>query len=234
MEARLRLLAATAAMAGFALPAFAEDFVPPAGCTLTMTEQARDCTVSQHFICENAPGHRWRISFDGQGAFYINEIDAEAQWLRDRSLPDGAWTMTEQPAADPASISTLFDTGRDDWAFVERRPSGERVRVEGYDRLLGQTVVIDGEELERTQYSFRTLTMDGTELSVSSGEEYASRRHSRFFAGLRTTEIDGESVTTDRSPVAFVFEGEPGFGSTMPLHGCGQMMSALTRPEDHA
>ena len=230
MDARLRLLAVTAAMTGFALPALADEFVPPAGCSLTMTEQSRNCTVSQYFICENAPAHRWRITFDAEGAIYINEIDAEAQWLRDRALPDGGWTITEQPAEDPSSITTLFETGRDDWSFVQRLPSGQRVRVEGYDRLLGETEMFDGEELERTQYSFRLLTMDGTELSESSGEEYASRHYRRFFGGLRTTEIDGASVTTDSSPSRFIHEGEPGYGSTVPLHGCGQMMSGEFLP----
>jgi hypothetical protein len=213
--------------------AMAADFVPPSGCTAYLAVQTRSCMVSHHYTCSDTPGDLWRMDFDEAGAFYMGVIDSEAQWVESRGLPDGPTSRTLFPARDAASVTTLLETGFDDWDFEEVR-GGSRIRVEGFDRLTGEAVVIDGEELLRTEYETQYYAEDGTLIDAMHGREYVSARHRRFFSGVRTWSADGNDQTTDNSPVEFLYPGEPGFASTEPRHNCGPMLSGLTRPEGHA
>ncbi len=212
-------------------PATAQTYAPPAGCTAYLTVQSRDCTVEQHFTCEAHPGDRWRVDFNEDGPFYESRIDAEAQWVTSTHLLSGQSEVTVQPMFDPASISTLLDTGSDSYAFDIDLGGGRQVRVEGWDRLTGDSIDIGGEPLLRTEYIFRMKGPNGAVLLESRGQEFVSASLRRFFAGERTTTTAEGTSTRDGSPVSFHRPGQPGFGDTTPRHGCGEMMSALPSTE---
>ena len=214
--------------------AAAADFVPPEGCEPYLSVQGRACTVSLHYTCAEVPGHLFRADFDEHGAFYEGEIDDEAQWVQSRSLPSGDTWVTLFPAPDVALVTTLLATGYDDWTFEEVQPGGLRVRVEGFDRLTGETATIDGEELLRTGYETRYYRPDGSLIRESNGREYVSARHRRFFSGVRTSQSGDDETVRDNTPVEFRYPGEPDFLSTEPRYNCGPMLSALRVPEDRA
>lgn len=211
----------------------AEDFVPPSNCTAYLAVQSRSCTVSHHYTCADSPGDLWRMDFDEAGAFYLGLINDEAQWVESRGLPDGSLSRTIFPARDESSVTTLLETGYDDWDFDEIR-DGEQIRVTGFDRLTGETAVIDGEELLRTEFETQYYDAAGLLISTTTGREYVSATHRRFFSGIRTWRSGDQEDTTDSSPAEFLYPGDPGFASTQPRHNCGPMLSALPLAEDHA
>ena len=215
--------------------ACAQEAPLPAECTAYLTVQRRDCVVEHHYTCPSVPGHRWRIDFDDEpGALFVSEIDAEAGWVSSQEYPpEGAVTRLLPGSPDAPSISTLLDTGEDHYTFSEIR-DGRVVRVEGYDRLTGERVEIDGEPLLQTEYAYRMYSGQGLLEADVEGREFVSARHHRFFSGLRTWhETDGDT-TRDSSPVEFVYPGETGFLAQSPIHGCGDLLSALPQAEGRA
>ena len=217
----MRILALIGCLAG---PAVASDagsrFYAPDGCAEKLTVQSRSCLVSNYWTCpQDAQGDQWSIDFELDGPVHLSRIDAEGQWVESYGFSPFEGTFLEQPAKDPQQLSELFETGVDTADFVLVNES-ERVHFKGFDRLLGEEVVIDGEVLLRTEYSVRRLDENGTELWRRSGEEYVSTKHRRFFGGVDTWEADGRSGTVDRSPVEFIYPGEDGFFTKYPKYDC--------------
>ncbi|WP_299281648.1 hypothetical protein [uncultured Tateyamaria sp.] len=206
------------------LAATAQDgdlYYPPAGCTGTLTVQSRSCMVSHIYTCAaDQPGESWRIQFNADGPNFLSKIDAETQWLESYELFPIRREVLQQPAPDPASLSELLSTGTDAYDFVQRSETGV-VRVVGFDRLSGNDVVIDGEPLLGTEFSARYEDTSGTYLEVS-GAEFVSVKHRRFVSGLVTQKWtrDGDTIEWDRTPVDFIYPGEPGFFSKTPLYDC--------------
>lgn len=225
---RLGLLLAPLLVAGG--PAVADGFTPPEGCSAYLTVQTMGCRVENHFTCDAAPGHRWRVDHDAEGPSFTARIDAEAQWVESRSLLSGLGRQTVFPAQDPASMTVLLEEGYDDFTFEERHSDGSVLRVEGFDRLTGDEVEIDGERLLRTQFRYRIIDpQTGALVDMGEGREFVSPVHRRFFSGVTVYQTEDGPVQFDRSPVQFAYPGEPGFGATDPIFGCGEMMSALPR-----
>ena len=205
-----------------ATPALAQDpdrFYPPEGCTPELTVQSRSCSVSNIYTCAaDRPGENWRIEFGVNGPTFLSKIDAETQWLESYDMFPMRREVLIQPAPDPASLTELLETGIDSYDFTQRGEAGP-VRVVGYDRLTGEEVVIDGEPLLVTEFSARHETTDGVVLELS-GNEYVSVRHRRFLSGTYSgTGVNGP-FEYDRSPVDFIYPGEPGFFSKTPLYDC--------------
>jgi hypothetical protein len=231
----LRDLAAVLSV-GLALPAPAlasGTFTPPEGCTLTMTVQARQCRVSNHYTCaQDAPGDKWRSDFDQEGLFFSSKIDVETQWIDslDIGQPTVRQTLDPNPA-DPANFSNLLATGRDDFAFDLSRSDGNNTSVTGFDRLTGNTFVIDGILLQETEFDFTETDAFGTIVRRSRGNEYIHPEWRMFFAGPSEWDPgDGNWLPMDGSPLQFIFPGEPGFGATQPLFECDDVMSMLEAP----
>lgn len=209
-----------------ASPAFAGSFTPPEGCTVNLTVQGRGCYVSNYYTCptDNA-GDQWRADFDQEGMFYMAKIDSETQWIESYDLnPTVKQTLDPNPK-DPASFSNLLATGRDDFDFSLSKETGEHTNVKGYDKLIGETVVIDGVTLQRTEYDYVETDDEGNILRQSHGNEYISAERRNFFSG--TSEwFDGTNwLPLDGSPVQFFMPGEKGFGATQPLYECDAVMS---------
>lgn len=233
MNGRLTLTG-LAALAGAALlsallalpvPAQASTFTPPEGCTGWMTVQARACRVSNYYKCSaDAPGDQWRADFDQEGIFFMSRIDAEAQWVESIDLPDMTRQTLDPGPADPASYSGLLASGLDTFAFGLSKDDGTATQVRGQDKLTGKSFVIDGIELQQTEFEFTETDLVGNVLRRSRGNEYINPDWRLFFAGPGDADFgDGQWLPIDGSPVQFIFPGEPGYMATEPLFECDPM-----------
>jgi hypothetical protein len=203
-------------------------FQPPAGCTAYMTVQMADCTVSHHFTCEGDPaGWQRRVDMDEQGITYFGAIDSETQWMESYHVLSGHSERLLPGAADPASFTELTTRNIDTYDFRTESDEIGITRYVGQDRLTGETVVIDGVTLERTEFAIRVLDAEGNEQWRAAGNEYISREYRLFLGGTSTITTPDDVWETDGSPVEFFFPGEPGFLSATPRHGCGVVMSSL-------
>ena len=208
------------------LPAAAQTFGLPQGCTAYVTIQSRGCTVTHLFTCEGDPaGHQRRAVLGEEGLQYVGVIDAETQWIEswhveaestDRLLPD---------PVDPASFSDLIATGRDTFDFSTLSDDTWITIFRGQDELTGETVVIDGVTLERTAFAVVATDPDGTEVWRVTGSEFIHRDWRTFLSGTRTTVNSTGTFDSDGTPMEFIFPGEEGFLSSSPRHDCGALMS---------
>jgi len=208
-------------------------YTPPAGCTAHLTVQSADCTVSHFWTCEGDPaGHQWELTLNGDLGQLLKLIDYEYRWLKSFYPEDGTKEILVSPEQDPASLSELLSRGRDDMDFELLVSFGEGPsEVEGYrgyDKLTGETVVVDGEALLKTQYSMTSTDQDGQLIKRSSGNQFVSERFRIFLGGAeRYLYADGSEERFDFSPVLFREPGEHGFLAVEPIFGCGGEISSL-------
>ncbi len=214
-------------------PALAGSFTAPEGCTTFMTVQARACRVSNHYKCTaDAAGDQWRADFDQEGIFFKSKINADAEWVESYDLPSNIKQTLDPGAEDPASFSELLSSGSDTFAFNLSRENGEHTKVSGFDRMTGQSYVIDGITLQETEFEYTETDDAGTVLRQSNGREYIHPDWRLFFSGpSEWNGGDGEFLPLDGSPMQFIFPGEPGFASTQPVFECDAIMSSLPKAE---
>lgn len=198
----------------------------PGGCEAYVTIQKRSCTVSTLFRCEADPeGDQRRMDFDEDTMTYMGQIDAETRWVETFYTNSGTTETLAPNPVDPASFSTLIETGYDDWDFGTISSNNILTIFRGYDRLTGETLLIDGVTLEQTEFSIVAYDPAGTEQWRSVGNEYIQRDWRTFLSGTRTVTVPDEVFETDGRPVEFAFPGAPGFQSTEPRYDCGVMLS---------
>ena len=167
-----------------AAQADAGTFTPPEGCTAFLTVQSRQCRVSNYYKCSgDAPGDQWRQDFDQEGVFFRSRIDSETQWIESFDQNPEVRQTLDPGAEDPASFSDLLAKGQDDFAFGLTKDSGEKTRVRGYDKLTGQSFVIDGMTLKQTEFKFVETDTEGNVLRQSRGNEFVSPELRTFFSG---------------------------------------------------
>jgi hypothetical protein len=207
-------------------PSLAGTWEAPAGCEAFMTVQSKACRVSHYYRCSaDQPGDQWRVDLDQEGPFFYSKIDAEGQWLESY---DPVKQVLDPNPADAASMSELIGEGVDTWSFSLSKEDGTGSRAEGYDRLTGQSVVIDGITLQETEVDFTEYDLSGNALRRSRGNEYVHPEWRLFFAGPGETDLgDGQWLPIDGSPVQFVFPGEDGFLSSQPLYDCDALTASL-------
>ncbi|MCU4652241.1 hypothetical protein N8I71_05330 [Roseibacterium sp. SDUM158016] len=229
-----RIIALGFAATCLALPASAQDgprlFQVPEGCEAFLTVQSRSCMVSHHWTCSVDPeGTHWRASVDQDGAFYLSFTDAEFRWLRSWNLRSGGTDTLIEPEEDPASLSELLSTGSDSMVFSIQEESGLgtfRRDYTGFDRLTGETVAVDGRELQVTEFSYQYDTADG--VRRTQGNQFVHEGWRLFFGGLETVTLpDGGTFEGNYSPMEFAEPGEQGFLTMQPLYDCGDTMSAV-------
>lgn len=202
----------------------AQGFDLPEGCEGFLTVQQRGCTLSNHYICEqDTEGDQWRIDFGPNGPVYAARINYETEWVESYSLGTGDRRELAPDPADPANFTEMMETGVDTYDFITSSDSGQRRQWSGSDRLRGVTEDIDGITLEVMDYETRVSNPDtGEQIYVSVGVNYVSTEWRLFLPGESTTFFpDGEQVERDNTPVDFIFPGETGFFSTVPLYDCG-------------
>lgn len=213
----LMILAATV----MATPVVAQQsFDAPEGCEPKLTIQHKGCLLVNVWTCEaDAPGDQWLAVFGQGGLFSVQKVDAEFQWVESFKVTGNEALQT--PAADPASLTELFETQLDTWDFTIETEDGPERNV-GFDMLTGETTTIDGELLLNTEYAGRTLDADGNELDNGSGRQFVSETHRLFFFG-ESWDANTPDQVTDMSPVEFIYPGEAGFFSDSPKFECNQL-----------
>lgn len=212
-----------------AWPGQAANFVPPQGCRLEATVQNRGCSVVQYYRCEaDAAGDQRSAVYGKDGLTHLSRIDAETRWVESSDPNTGLADYLVEESRDHASFRALLETGRDDFDFWTESNTGERLRNVGQDVLTGETVVIDGQELELTEFRLKTFDATGQLLIERSGQQFVSRTTGRFYGGIETqTDWTGQRLDTNDSPVTFAFPGEAGFGDTTPQFDCDQLLTQL-------
>ena len=220
----LKTLTTLIALAAAAPVAAQSSFSAPEGCTPKLTVQHKGCVVVNVWQCDaDNEGDQW-IALSGQaGLFSLQRVDSEFQWMEAFKVTGNERLIT--PADDPASLTELFDTQIDTWDFTLETDGGLERHV-GYDSLTGETVMIDGEELLRTEFQGRTLDGDGNEIEEGVGRQYVSMKHRMFFLG-ETWEAEDPEQVLDLSPVEFIYPDEPGFFSDMPIYECNEIDAAF-------
>ncbi|WP_068115699.1 hypothetical protein [Tropicimonas marinistellae] len=197
----------------------------PEGCEGFLTVQMKGCGVSHYWRCEADPDQNtWEVHYDFEGPFSVSVYNREFQWLDSRYFGDGSREHLVDEGPDPASLSTLLETGTDSYAFVihENGPDGERDIVhQGTDRLTGREVVIDGVTLLETEFTATALdAVSGEEVYTVSGNQYVLPEERLFFLGPDTFRQGVEERDNDFSPVRFIRPGEPGFDAMTPQFDC--------------
>lgn len=207
-------------------PGLAGTWTAPEGCEAFMTVQSKGCRVSHYYKCSaDAPGDQWRVDLDQEGPFFYSRINHEAEWVESY---DPVKQVLDPNPADPASMTELLAEGMDTWSFSLSKEDGTGSRAEGYDRLTGKSVLIDGITLQQTEVDFTEYGRDGTVLRRSRGNEYVHPDWRLFFAGPGETDLgDGQWLPIDGSPVDFIFPGEEGFLSSQPLYDCDALTASL-------
>jgi hypothetical protein len=118
------------------LPAAAQTFALPQGCSAYVTVQKRNCTVSHLVRCDSDPaGHQRRIDLDEGGMTYMGTIDAETQWIESWSVLIDSTDRLLPGGADPASLTTLLSTGVDTFDFQTETEGSYITHYTGQDRL---------------------------------------------------------------------------------------------------
>ncbi|WP_309667080.1 hypothetical protein [Tabrizicola sp.] len=211
------------------VPVLAGTWTAPEGCEVFMTVQSKGCRVSQYYRCVADPhGDQWRADFDQEGVYFLSHIDGEGQWVESYDLNPTVRQTLDPNAQDPASFSELMASGMDTFAFGLSREDGGLSSVTGFDRLTGQTAVIDGITLSQTEFDYTEVDPMGNVLRRSRGNEYVHPEWRLFFSGPSEWDPgDGNFLPMDGSPMEFIFPGEPGFLKTQPIYDCDAVMSSL-------
>ena len=218
----------TLGLLAFATPVAAQEFSLPEGCTAYLTVQSVACSVGHHFTCEGDPeGHQRRVDIGEDGVTYFGMIDSETQWIESTYLTTGHTERLEAIPADRASFTELLEIGANSFDFVTLSEELGETRYVGADILTGETVVIDGIELLRTEYIIRAENASGEVMWSASGNEYISPEWRMFLAGSGRTEVNGTVFEDDHSPQEFIFPDEAGFLSRFPKYNCGVTESSF-------
>lgn len=211
----------------------AEAFSPPVGCQAELTVQMKGCLMLNMWTCDtDAEGTKWLALFNDEGPSRIRKVDAEFQWLETYLLRPSRTETMVTPAPDPESLTVLFAEGYDTYDFTVIDGDGRAVRYVGDDRLTGESVVIDGEPLLRTEFSYSRYLADGSLLDRQAGAQYVSERHRLFFFSTFWNP-DAPNAVRDYSPIDFIYPGEAGFFPNAPIYECGQMMSNRLNEDHH-
>mgnify|MGYP001822037536 CR=1 FL=1 len=220
-------LVALVLLLGAAPAAQAQVSGPPPGCEATLSIQNRDCTVSLYWQCEALPdGITFEALYDEDGAFSLSTYNAEFHWLEAHYFVSETVEWMDDASEDVPSLSELLETGEDAYAFLiqERWPGGaDATLYRGVDRLTGETVEVDGEELLETTYASVALDPEtGDVRATMSGTQFVMPEDRLFLSGLDTYEQDGVTETIDGRPMAIFRPGQAGFAVTTPIYGCGE------------
>ncbi len=214
-------------LSALAAPAAAQSaFSLPEGCTATVTMQKRSCVVTHLFTCAGDPvGHQRRVDLDDEGMIYLGVIDAETQWIESYSPRSGVTSTLMDSAIDPASLTTLIDTGTDTFDFMTDAGPNGLTRYQGQDTLTGQTVTVDGVDLQQTTFEVRAYNPSGALAFKITGTEYINPDWRTFVSGRRIVTNPEDTFETDETPVEFAFPGEDGFLSNRAKFDCGVVLS---------
>lgn len=203
-----------------------QTFTLPAGCEAFLTVQSKGCLVTHYFTCEADPeGWQRRVDMNMDGPTYAATTDAETQWIESVDLSTGIMERLEKAPRDRASFSVLIDEGTDTYDFLTLSDQTGEQRYVGFDALTGVTQVIDGVELDQTEYRITAYDAKGEVMWESEGRQWISRDYRMFLSGQSAYTFPEGDFELDNTPVDFILPGEPGFLGVWPRHGCGETAS---------
>jgi hypothetical protein len=201
-------------------------FEPPNGCTPQLTIQYRSCLMSNIWTCDgDAAGEQWMGLFNAAGISRVRKVDREFQWLETILMNPVRTERMIVPAPDPENITELLETGADTYDFTIEQPDGSFERYVGYDRLTGDTTVIDDVVLDNTAYAYDVVNEAGEIVRSREGRQFISRDLRIFLFGESWDNSTPENVFS-ALPVEFLELGEVGFFPNQPLYDCGATMSS--------
>jgi hypothetical protein len=210
-------------------------FALPAGCEAFLTVQSKGCIVSHYFTCEgDAEGWQRRVDMTMDGPVYAATTDAETQWIENIDLSSGIVERLEEAPRDRASFSTLIEEGTDTYDFRTLSEQVGEQRYVGFDALTGETEVIDGVELDQTEYRITAYDATGEVMWESKGRQWISRAYGMFLSGQSAYVSPQGGFELDNTPVSFILPGEPGFLAVWPRHDCGETASLQPGAEGRA
>lgn len=201
-------------------PVFATQFDVPLACTSVVTVQNRDCTVSHFYRCPPEETDIFELSFNGDGAQFRTRYDRDGRALEYVDFEDSIAIAREPDATDTDSLSELLDTGEDTYDFLSRVSSGGQFRTIGFDRLLGQSVDVDGRQLQMTEFAYRLVSLNGETFSSVRGQQFVDPELRLYFGGIYVDTSDGSQETTNASPADFIWPGDDQFLSSKPVFDC--------------
>jgi len=225
----MRVVASYLALAllGSATPLAAAQFEPPKGCEGVVTVQFKGCLMLNLWQCSgDAKGDQWLGLFTDRGLRRVRKIDREFQWLETFHLGIGLVERMETPVPDAASLSELMETGIDTYDFTiseSGRSAGPDLRYQGFDRLTGETTVVDGETLLNTEYGYTSTQPDGTVVESREGRQFVHPEYRLFLFG-QSQDADGTDATDSR-PMSFAKPGDADFFPALPTVDCGSILS---------
>ncbi len=194
-------------------------FTLPKGCTGYMTVQYRGCAVDLNYTCEAAQGQNLVLSVASDDTTTFRRYDREFRGLETRYFDDGMQIILQEPEPDPLSLTELLETGVDSYEYSDLVNGEFELTYKGVDTLANTQVTIDGRALEMTEFTMVMSGPDGEVLEQLSGQQFIDLEHRLFFPGIFVDELTGEN-TTNNTPAAFVYPGEPGFASRVPEFDC--------------
>jgi hypothetical protein len=198
----------------------------PAGCEAFLTVQSKGCMVTHYFTCEGDPeGWQRRVDMVMDGPTYAATVDSETQWIESADLSSGVLERLEEEPRDRASFSVLIEEGTDTYDFRTLSDQVGQQRYVGFDALTGVTQVIDGVELEQTEYEITAYDAAGEVMWESEGRQWISRDYRMFLSGQSAYTSPQGDFEVDNTPVAFILPGEPGFLGSFPRYDCGETAS---------
>jgi hypothetical protein len=224
---------------GITLPAEAEAWTAPQGCVVFLTVQAKQCWLSNHYRCALDPdGQTWRADFDPEGLKTLTLTDGKTVPLQildvraGRSLTLDPLSRAKPEMPDPTSAPSvsyldyfMVQKNREPayfWGMRQLLPASEDLPV------VLSTVTIDGVVLNEVIFSLSRGNEPGVPIEQRRGKEYFHPDWRLVFAGPQQVSVDKgltEFADDDRSPVDFIFPGEPGFADTKPTEDCELMVS---------
>ncbi len=200
-----------------AAPALAQD-IPP-DCAPLVTIQSQGCFVRQVFTCaSDSQPLRWAASYGPNGPISLTVMDLGGMPLVmkiGKDKPRG----TLDPFGDQADLAKALAGETDRFSYQIKFDDGTALWTSGTFDLTGAEAKIDGRSLPEMRRIETMVYPDG-----SSSPELDNRLVYDAELGLviNTTSTDHATgkLLMDRTPVDFLFPGEAGADSVVPLYGC--------------
>lgn len=192
--------------------------VPP-GCTPLVTIQSQGCFVRQVFTCESdSQPLRWVASYGPNGPVSLTVLDLGGMpqvMMTGKDKPRG----TLDPDGDPADLAKALAGETDSFAYQVNFEDGTVLTTSGSMSLTGARTDVDGRGMTELQRIETVVYPNGT-TSPELDNRLVYDADLGLLINTTSTERATGKLLTDRTPVDFLFPGDEGADSVVPLYGC--------------
>jgi hypothetical protein len=207
----------------------------PASCAALATVQLNDCTVVNVFRCDEPKSSFFRYEgYDPDGIELINHMNLSyGMMMASDPMGDFVMTRTKDLIAEP-TLSEVFSNGTTPFSYIGdvslfglKRP----MATEGTYIAVEDEAVVSGHTFRQIR-SELVMQLPPPAGNVSGWYTiYVSDSLGLVFEGEGELEIGGTSELLPSSPASVALPGEPGFGTTVPVSGCGEL-SEISDPSN--